>query len=145
MNLPFVKIFCTRKFAVLRYLSISMSESFHSYIFPKVVRVYYTALHYIKVSVSIPCILTSWNFIHYSWPKLSFFLLSGKSITPSPRDSWKVKHIAWNASYDIDMDAWQLFGLYFLVIWILVQWQTDGQKAMHMSPPCTSTGVLKNL
>ena len=22
--------------------------------------------------------------------------------------------------------------------------QTDGQKAMHMSPPCISTGVLKN-
>ncbi len=31
---------------------------------------------------------------------------------------------------------------YFLV-WILVQWRTDRQKAMHMSPPCISTGVLK--
>ncbi len=50
-----------------------------------------------------------------------------------------IKHCAWCSS---------LFTCNFCPAWILVQSRTDGQidrqKAMHMSPPCKSTGVLKN-
>ncbi len=33
----------------------------------------------------------------------------------------------------------------FCLVWILVKLQTDRQKAMHMSPPCICTGVLKKV
>ncbi len=36
------------------------------------------------------------------------------------------------------------FLVWILVRWIMVQSRTDRQKVMHKSPPCISTGVLKN-
>ncbi len=32
----------------------------------------------------------------------------------------------------------------FLLVWIFVKLHPDGQKALHMSPPCISKGELKN-
>ncbi len=56
------------------------------------------------------------------------------------------KWLAITCKCTIPYTSWDMN--YFLV-WILVQWRTDRrtdrQKAMHMSPPCISTGVLKNL
>ncbi len=45
-------------------------------------------------------------------------------------------------TYNVLNASWNMN--YFLVTWFCVQWQTDRQKAMHKSPPCISTGVLKN-
>ncbi len=39
---------------------------------------------------------------------------------------------------------WLLSSLNFGQVWILVQSRTERRIAMHMSPPCIRTGVLKN-
>ena len=49
----------------------------------------------------------------------------------------------WRMTFDLDSMTFDPYDLLLPEIWILVQWQTDGQKAMHKSPLCISTCVPK--
>ncbi len=54
---------------------------------------------------------------------------------------------ATNTPFDIhtiDMKYFLVLSFGQVELWSSDTRQTDGQKAMHMSPPCISTGVLKN-
>ncbi len=77
-----------------------------------------------------------WFFTLWPWPMTLTFTPNLDTICIHRHT--KLGEARSNGSWDMNY-----YPVTFCLVWILVKSRTSRQKAMHMSPPCICTGVLK--